>query len=101
MKFQKIKKLLVLGASPSYTLSNPLGGKSFVAIINNILNYLIYISIPILALMILIGGFQILTAKGSPEKINSGKKTITYAIIGFAIILLSKGVALIILKVIG
>lgn len=125
MKFQKIKNLgnwiisllifswnnvsaQVVGGSPSTCLPNPLGGSTpcgpgigFIGIINNILNYLIYISIPILALMILIGGFQILTARDKPEQITSGKKTIQYAVIGFAIILISKGVALIILKVIG
>ncbi len=82
------------------TLPNPLGeGSTFITVINNILNYLIYISAPILAIMILVGGFQILTAKGEPGKIVSGKQTITYAIIGFLIILVSKGVALILLKI--
>ena len=51
--------------------------------------------------MILIGGFQILTARGDPGQITSGRKTITYAVIGFLIILLSKGVALILLEIIG
>ncbi len=85
----------------SVTLKNPLGSTSFIQIINNILNYLIYISIPILALMILIGGFQILTARDNPEKVNKGRHTIMYAVIGFIIILISKGVALIFLKIIG
>ncbi|MEK7451400.1 MAG: pilin, partial [Patescibacteria group bacterium] len=83
------------GGSPSFSIDNPLGTTSIVQIINNVLNYLIYISVPILALMILIGGFQILTARGDPGQITSGRKTITYAVIGFLIILLSKGVALI------
>ena len=51
--------------------------------------------------MILIGGFQILTAKDSPEKVKSGRATIMYAVIGFVIILISKGVALILLNIIG
>jgi len=82
-------------------LSNPLGTKTFIGIINNVLNYLIYISVPILALMILVGGFQILTARDNPEKITKGKTTIMYAVIGFVIVLISKGVALILLKIIG
>ncbi len=68
-------------------------------IINKILNYLIYISVPIFALMILVGGFQILTARDNPEKIKSGRNTILYASIGFAIILISKGISLILLDV--
>lgn len=89
------------GGSPSFSIDNPLGTTSIVQIINNVLNYLIYISVPILALMILIGGFQILTARGDPGQITSGRKTITYAVIGFLIILLSKGVALILLDIMG
>lgn len=82
------------------TLDNPLGETSIIKIISNILDWLIIYSIPILALMILIGGFQILTAKDSPEKITSGKKTIMFAVVGFVIILISKGIALILLNII-
>lgn len=81
-------------------LPNPLGeGATFMTIINDVLDYLIYVSVPILALMILIGGFQILGARDNPEKIKSGRKTIMYAAIGFTIILISKGVALILLTI--
>jgi hypothetical protein len=85
----------------SYYLPNPLGTTSFIRIINNILNYLIYISIPLLALMILIGGFQILTARDNPEKIKGGQTTIKYAVIGFVIVLCAKGVALILIQILG
>lgn len=80
-------------------LSNPLGSDNIIQIINNVINYLIYISVPILAIMILIGGFQILTARDNPEKITSGRHTIMYAVIGFTIILVSKGVVLILLNI--
>ena len=90
-----------VGGSPSIKLENPLDTTSFIQIINNVLNYLIYISVPILAIMILVGGFQILTAKDSPEKVANGRKTIMYAVIGFTIILISKGVASILLRIIG
>ena len=85
----------------SIPLENPLGTNSIIGIINKILSYLIYISVPFLALMILVGGFQILFARDSAEKVQSGRKTIQWAVIGFAIILVSKGVALILLQVLG
>jgi len=85
--------------SPSVTLDNPLGTANIMVIINNILNYLIYISVPILAIMILIGGFQILMARDNPEKIQKGRTTLMYSVIGFTIILISKGVALILLRI--
>ncbi|MBI5079354.1 hypothetical protein HZB06_01595 [Candidatus Wolfebacteria bacterium] len=89
------------GGSQSIEIKDPLGGAIFVQIIDKVLNYFILISIPILALMILIGGFQILTARGDPGQITTGRKTITYAVIGFLVILVSKGVALILLEIIG
>ncbi len=89
------------GGSPSTKLDNPLGTDSIIKIISNILDWLIIYSIPILALMILIGGFQILTARDKPEQITSGRKTIQWAVIGFVIILISKGIALILLNIIG
>jgi hypothetical protein len=87
------------GGTGGVELKNPLGTTSIIQIINNVLNYLIYISVPILAIMILIGGFQILTARDNPEKITKGKTTIMYAVIGFVIVLISKGVALILLNI--
>lgn len=83
----------------SLKLENPLGTQNIIGVINSILNYLIYISVPILAFMILWGGFQILTARDDPEKVKNGKKTIQWAVLGFAIILISKGVALILLTI--
>jgi hypothetical protein len=80
-------------------LVNPLGSRNIIDIINNILNYLIYISVPILALMILWGGFQILMARDNLEQVKRGRQTIQWAVIGFAIILISKGVALILLTI--
>ncbi len=85
------------GVAP-ITLKNPLGSNSIIQIISNILDYLIYISVPILAIMVLLGGFQILTARDAADKVKKGMDTIKYAALGFAVILISKGIALILLK---
>ena len=70
------------------TLPDPLG-KSFIAVATAIGNALTTIAIPIVAIMVIWGGFQIMTAGGSEEKISSGRKTILYAAIGFAVVLLA------------
>ena len=76
-----------------FELPNPLGTSSIMEIINRVIDYLIlYIGPPILTIMILYGAFQILTAADKPEKFSSGKKTILYAVIGYGILLLAKGV---------
>lgn len=48
-------------------------------------------------LMIIFGGFTILTSSGNPEKLNSGKEIITSAIAGLLLIVFS----VLILKIIG
>jgi len=85
----------------SAEIPNPLGaGSTFLTVIDSIINYLIFISAPILAIMVLVAGFQILTARGNSSQIVAGKQTLTYAVIGFIVILVSKGVALILLSLI-
>lgn len=77
-------------------LPNLLRVDSVGGLVNKIIDYLILIAAPILAIFILIGAYQIMFAGGDTEKWKTGKKTIIYAVIGYAIILLSKGVASII-----
>ncbi|MBI2515043.1 hypothetical protein HYV91_02570 [Candidatus Wolfebacteria bacterium] len=83
----------------TYTLQDPLGNQNILTIIGRVIDYLIYISVPLLALFILWGGFQILGARGDVEKVKNGRATIQWAVIGFTIILVSKGVALILLRI--
>lgn len=48
----------------------------------NILNALIPLFGIIAFIMLLVGGFTILTSSGNPEAQEKGKKTITYAVLG-------------------
>jgi hypothetical protein len=70
-------------------------------VVNNITDALLKISIPIVALMIIIGGIQMITAGGNPERFTTGRKTITYAVIGFAIILLADSIISIIRNILS
>lgn len=42
--------------------------------------------------MVIIGAYEISTAAGSPEKVKKGKDYILYALVGFVVALLSKGI---------
>jgi len=48
---------------------------------------------PLCVIMVLVGAFQMMTAAGNPEKFSQGKKTLTWAAIGFAVVLIAGGVA--------
>ena len=72
-------------------IENPLEADSFEELILNIVDFLFNLAIPIMALMIIWGGFLFVTATGKEESIRQGKQLILWAIIGFIIILLAKG----------
>ncbi len=67
-------------------------------IINNIIDFLFYASVGIVPLMVIVGGFFLVTAGGDQNQITKGKKLIVWAMIGFLIILLSKGIIVLIDK---
>jgi len=87
--------------NPTITLTNPLGSQSFTDVVNKVADFLITVSIPIAAIMVLWGGFQMMTAAGDPEKFKSGRQTILYAAIGLAVVLAAKSVVVLIKNVLG
>jgi hypothetical protein len=92
------------GDGKTITLPNPLmgGETSIVKILGTIARWLAYYIAPgILVIMVMIGGFTILTAGDNPEKVNSGKRIITWAVVGFAIILMAGGVIFLIMELLG
>ena len=65
-------------------------------LLNSIIDWLLRIATPIAVGMILVGAFQIMFAGGDEEKFKRGRNTILYTAIGYAIILIGRGITLII-----
>jgi hypothetical protein len=82
-------------------IKNPLGCDEWTGCIQGILVGLTILAAPVAGIMILVGGFQLMTGAGNEEKIKGAKKTITYAAVGYAIILLATGVASVIQDVLS
>lgn len=80
---------------PSGGLTNPLGSSctSLTCPASRVVNLLFTIAIPLCAIMVLVGGFQMMMSAGNPEKFSKGKKTLVYAAIGFAVVLIAGSVA--------
>lgn len=77
----------------SISLVNPLGTTNDIeGIISNIMKWLVTVGGAVAALMIIVGGIQILTSGGKPEGFEKGKKTILYTAIGYGIILIGSGI---------
>ena len=75
-------------------LPNPLGATtSATGIVTKIINFIFVLATPIFALMVLWGGFNIMTSAGDPEKYKTGVNTIIYAAVGFIVVLLANSVA--------
>ena len=85
----------------SIELPNPLGVNSITGLLDRLIGGLFIIATPIAIIMIIIGAFQILTAAGDPEKVKKGKKTITYTVIGYAVIIVAKSVTVLIASILG
>ncbi len=89
------------GGSVTINLTTPISCTNFSCVFERIMNTLFWIAVPLTGIMVIIGAFQILTAAGNPEKFKSGKKTLLYAVIGFAVVLISGGVVPIIMSIFG
>lgn len=73
------------------TIENPLGSTGSVeGLIEKIIDALMLLAGSVAAMAIVYGAFTLLTSAGESEKVESAKKTITYAIIGLVIIALAK-----------
>ena len=83
---------VTVSCSKGSTLCDHFGNQTIFDIIQKIIGYLIQIGAPILAVMVIYGGFLILTAGDSPEKVKSGKDVILWAVVGYTIVLCSWGV---------
>lgn len=72
---------------PAPTLPNPLGGSTDIrSIIGRVINAALGISGSVALLMFIWGGLQWLTSGGSPERIQKGKNTIVWAVLGLVLI---------------
>ncbi len=80
----------------SYDLPNPLGTTSFTDVLNRILQGLTIIAIPVVAIIVVVAGFQLITSGGNPEKRTKAKDMILWAAIGFGVLLMADSVALIV-----
>jgi len=87
------------GTQPGGTtgITNPLGGSGSIAgVLDAVANFLFGLVVPLFIIMAIWGGFQLLTARGNPESISKGKKTLTWAVIGLLVVLLAASIAAII-----
>ena len=75
-------------------ITNPISADNFADLIIQIVGGVTLIISPVLVIMFVFSGILYLTSAGNPERINSAKACVVYAIIGTVIVISAEGLAL-------
>ncbi|MBZ9572070.1 hypothetical protein KJA15_01940 [Patescibacteria group bacterium] len=82
-------------------IENPLKYDTFEEIVEGIIDFIFVIAVALVPLMIIVAGFYFVTAGGDPGRIRTAKQIMFWTIIGFAIVLLAKGLITVIKQILG
>ena len=89
--------LLLISISFAIDIENPIASTSDIyTLVIKILNFLIILAIPLSAILIVYAGLLYIISAGNAEKIKTAQKTLIWALIGFAIVLIAKSIPFII-----
>ena len=83
------------------TIENPLDADTLEELIEGIITFIFWVASAMAPLMIVIGAFYLLTSSGNPQQVDAGKKIILYTLIGYVIILVSKGIIVIVKQILS
>ncbi len=86
----------------SITIPNPINGvNNLSTLLDKLINFLLVLAPIIVTLVVLLAAFKIIQGGSDPAARKEGKDMIFWAVIGYAIVLMAKGIALIIKNVLG
>lgn len=85
----------------SFALIDPEFTQKIYEIYQRIFSVLLTIAIPLAVIFILWAAFILITSAGQPEKVQKGKRIITYCLIGLFVIFLSEGIVVLVGKIAG
>lgn len=82
----------------SFKVPNPLGSNATTLnqVLANILDAIVLLLSPVIVIMLIYSGFLFVAAQGKAEELTKAKQTLMYTLIGAAIILGAKGIAMVI-----
>lgn len=76
----------------TFVITSPLRTTSFLEMVDRIGSWVFTIAIGVLPIMILVGAFMLVTASGDPKKVATGRKLIFFSVIGFIIVMSTRGI---------
>lgn len=74
-------------------IPNPINACTFSDLVRDFTQIILEIGLPLAALFIILAGFQFVTAQGNAEKIKKARQTLTWTIIGAAVIIGARVIA--------
>lgn len=77
-------------STTTISLPNPLTSNTFEELITTIINWLLVITGPIVALLIVFAGARIAFSGGSAEQVKGARDMIVYSLIGYTVIIIAK-----------
>jgi hypothetical protein len=89
------------GISGGFYFDNPLGNRTLEDIVDALTDLLFKIAVVMVPLFIIYAAFLIVTAGGNPEQASKGRKIIVWASLGFAVVLLARGLFDLVLGLLG
>ena len=88
-------------AGGTIIIENPLLSGTFEGIIGNVIDFVFNIALVVVPLMVIVGGVLFVTSGGNIQQVDRAKKLLIYSVLGFIIVLLSKGILAMINKILG
>lgn len=86
----------VAGGTQTIELPNPLGVSDINGLINTIIDGLIIFATPVAAAMVLWAAYLFMSSGGDTKKLTEARSALLWTVVGYAILLLAKGIGLII-----
>ena len=99
--FSSLSSVFLIGQCFAVEIPNPLEYDTIAELIEAIINFVWLLGIVGAPLVVIIGGFMLLTSGGNPNRLEQARKVMLYGVIGFAIILTVKGLIALIKGVLG
>lgn len=89
------------GPGVTITFRNPLGSQTLTGLINNIINFIFTIAVIVAPILLVVAGVIFMTAAGDPGKVKTARSMMIWTIVGFGIILISKGLVAVLKGILG
>ena len=94
-----ILSLFIINTALAVKIESPLKWQTFEDLIKAIINFLFYLALAVVPLIIVIAGYFFVTSGGDPAKVTQARNIILYALIGLLIIFLSNAIIAIIKQI--